>query len=137
LADAGDAAREVREVIAGIGAAWQGRRYDDLARYFDDDVVIAQPGFQGRVSGRAACIASYREFMERSTIDRYAESPATVDVFGETAVATYRWEMAWTSNGVARHDAGHDVLVLHRGGSAKAPRWRVVWRTLLPDSPAR
>ena len=53
-----------------------------------------------------------------------------MDVFGDTAVATLRWEMAWEMGGQRSEEAGHDVYVLARVDN----RWLVAWRTLLSVS---
>jgi ketosteroid isomerase-like protein len=129
---------QIRDVVSRLSAAWQSRRYEELVGYLDDDVVIVAPGFLGRVEGRKACIESYREFMERVTIERYEEAVPVIDVWEGVAVATYRWEMAWTSGGVPNRDAGHDILVLHRRppGSAGGA-WRVVWRAITSEGGAK
>jgi hypothetical protein len=89
------------------------------------------PGFSGRVAGRDAVVESYREFMDRSTLDSYSESPATIEVFGSTAIANYRWEMVWTSGGKQDRGAGHDLFVLVR--EPESSRWKAVWRTMVFD----
>ncbi len=86
-----------------------------------------------RVDGRQACVESYREFMEQATIQRCEEGTPVVDVWGDIAVATYRWSMAWTAEGVLNQDAGHDILVLRRDEFGGAAVWRVVWRAITSE----
>jgi hypothetical protein len=43
-------------------------------------------------------------------------------------VATYRYEIMWTRDGAQFKETGTDVLVL-----ANAGKWKVVWRTIIPD----
>jgi uncharacterized protein (TIGR02246 family) len=124
---AGSAREAVRSVVGRISAAWQSRRYDELAGCLDEDVVLVAPGFQERLEGRAAFVQSYREFMESATITKYKESPPAIDVWGDTAVASYRWEMSWNAAGTSNHEAGHDIFVLRREGAGD---WRAVWRTM-------
>jgi len=124
-----DAASEVRRALGALSAAWQERRYDDLALLLADDMVFALPGFAGRLEGAVAVVASYREFMDRVTLTSYRESAHAVDVWGETAVASYRWEMAWLAGGVPNQEAGHDVFVFRRAAGSGGI-WRAVWRTM-------
>jgi uncharacterized protein (TIGR02246 family) len=124
--DAGDA---VRAVAARISAAWQERRYDDLGDLFAEDMAFTFPGMAGRVEGRDAIVASYREFMDRITLTSYVEDPLVVQVWGDTAVAGFRWEMAWLAGGVPNQATGHDVFAFRlteRG-------WRAIWRTMSFD----
>jgi uncharacterized protein (TIGR02246 family) len=117
----------VHGALRAISAAWQERRYNELAQLFADEIVFALPGFTGRLEGAPAVVASYREFMERATLTEYREDAPQIDVWGDTAVATYRWEMAWLAGGVPNREAGHDAFVLRRGGDGQ---WRAVWRTM-------
>jgi len=128
------AAAEVTRTLAALSAAWRERRYDDLADFLAEDMVFALPGFSGRLEGASAVVASYREFMERATLTAYEESPLAVDVWGETAVASFRWEMAWLAGGVPNRETGHDVFVLRR--TAPEAPWRAVWRTMTFEPPA-
>lgn len=122
--------RDVAGALARLSAAWQARQYDALEALFDPDIVFALPGGAGRVHGRAAIVESYREFMERATITEYREEPPSIDVWGDTAVATYRWEMAWLAGGVANRESGTDVFVLRRTAPGA---WRAVWRTMIVE----
>ncbi len=129
-------ATEVAQTLAALSAAWRERRYDDLADLFAEDMVFALPGFAGRLEGAAAVVASYREFMERATLTAYEEGAPAVDVWGETAVASYRWDMAWLAGGAQNREAGHDIFVFRRA-AASGP-WRAVWRTMtFEPSPER
>jgi hypothetical protein len=122
----------VRGIMDRISAAWQARRYDELASYFDEQMVLVAPGFRVRVVGRLACVETYREFLERATVLEYRQGELSVDVWARTAIATYRWEMAWETAGTSNREIGHDVFVFQRGDGPADP-WRVIWRTLTSD----
>ena len=126
------AAAEVRALLERIDGAWRYGRWDELGACFDDRMVIVAPGFHARVEGREACVASYREFLDHSTLIRYRSEAPTVDVWGESAVATFGWEMVWESGGAPHQRTGHDVFVCRR--SAEPGSWRAVWRTMVRAS---
>ena len=94
-----DASAAVRAATARINAAWRERRDDDLRQMFAEDMLFTLPGFSGLLQGREAIVASYREFIERVTLTSYREEQLVVHVWGETAVASYRWDMAWSAGG--------------------------------------
>jgi uncharacterized protein (TIGR02246 family) len=124
-----DAMDAVRAATSRISAAWQERRYDDLSRMFAEDMVFTLPGFSGRLEGREAIVTSYREFMERVTLTSYREEQLVVHVWGDTAVASYRWDMAWVAGGVPNHETGQDVFAFrHANGT-----WLAIWRTMTFD----
>ena len=124
-----DAQAEVALALRRLSESWRHRRYDELGECFDPAAVMVAPGFSGRAVGREAVVESYREFMERSTLDGYSEAPATIEAFENTAIAHYRWEMIWTSGGKQDRASGHDLFVFVR--EPESGRWRAVWRTMV------
>jgi len=129
-----DARAELRAVLRKLSAAWQTRRFDELAALFDENIVMVLPAFSGRIEGREAVVDSYREFMESAAVSDYEEDLPTIDVWGDTAIASYHWEMTWIGRGKAETAAGYDAFAFLRndddGGS-----WRAVWRTMSLDVP--
>ena len=114
--------------VAEMDRCWLERRFDDLSAYIADDIVLVAPGGEPRIEGVAASIESYRAFMGRCEVGRFETRDVIVTERGDTAVAEYAWDMAWTDHGEAQAAQGREVLVLARGRSG----WRVVWRTQRP-----
>jgi ketosteroid isomerase-like protein len=114
--------------VESMDRCWIERRFDDLPGFIADDVVMVAPGGQTRVTGLPAAIDSYREFMERSVVRRFATSDHIVTERGDAAVVEYQWEMAWENDGAAHDAVGSEILMLARRGGA----WRVIWRTQRP-----
>ncbi|MDR7420135.1 MAG: DUF4440 domain-containing protein, partial [Armatimonadota bacterium] len=74
-----ETAREtIQRLLKEINAAWLGGDADRLAAYFHERMVIVSPRFQDRVEGRAACVASYREFVQSARIHHYHETEPEV-----------------------------------------------------------
>lgn len=129
---ADDAARSaVAAAYARLSEAWRNARYDELAAMLDEHVVMALPGFTGRVEGRDALVEGYRQFLTRATITHYDEGPAEVEVWGDTALVTCRWEMRWLDAGEENRAAGHETFVFRRPAGGE---WRAVWRTMTFDA---
>jgi hypothetical protein len=51
-----------------------------------------------------------------------------VDIFGDTAIAVYAWNMTYELSGLEYRESGHDVFVFNRDQG----RWLAVWRVMLP-----
>jgi ketosteroid isomerase-like protein len=118
---------ELIAFVESMDRCWIERRFDDLADFLARDIVMV-PGGAGRMVGLAAAIGSYREFMARCRVERFAASDFIVTERGDTAIVEYRWDMAWESDGTSHEDTGRELLVLAR----QVGEWRVVWRTQLP-----
>ena len=128
-----DTAESDREEIAGvlrvINEAWTSGNAEEMRQYLDERIVMAQPGFEERLVGRQACIESYEDFARRASIQSYEETQTTIDIMGDTAVASYHFVLDYEMGGNKHHEIGHDLFVFARS----AGRWRAVWRTLIPQ----
>ena len=129
-------AEAVRALLRRVDEAWRHGRWDALAACFDERMVVVGPGMARRATSGRAAAESYREFMERATLIRYRADEPAVDVWADTAVATFAWEMVWEADGTPHHDVGHDVLVCRRDAAAP-DGWLAVWRTMVPGARER
>jgi uncharacterized protein (TIGR02246 family) len=129
-----DARAELRAILRKLSVAWQNRRYEELADLFDDKIVMVLPAFSGRIEGREAVVDGYREFMETAAVSDYQEDLPTIDVWGDTAIASYHWEMTWISGAKVESAAGYDAFVFARSSDGDGS-WRAVWRTMSLDVP--
>lgn len=115
-------------LVHTINRSWLDRDFAKLGKHLVPDCVLVAPDFKGRISGRAAVVRTYEEFMARADVHEFRESELAADVFGEMVMVTYRFDMTWTSNGARRTDAGHELLAFVRSDG----QWKVAWRTQVP-----
>jgi ketosteroid isomerase-like protein len=126
---AGEAA--VHDQLARINDAWQHLHGDAMTAAlnacFAEDVVIRGPNFAFISKGRPFAVQSYQDFVAQSEVKAFAAEDAAIDISGDTAIATYAWQMTYTLAGQEYTEQGHDLFVF----SKKAEGWLVIWRTLL------
>src|SRR5437868_1544629 len=122
-----DEQTEVWELVRESNRAWMAGATHELTGLFDERAVMVLPGLQGRVEGREAIVKSYEDYNHHARTHAFEEQEHFVDVFGDTAVTTYRFFVRYTMQGEAeeREETGQEVLALQRTGG----RWRNVWRT--------
>lgn len=123
---------EIRWILKRINEAWTKGRPEELDRYFHEDMIIAQPGFGIRGEGKRACVGSYKEFAGMASIQSFEESQHVVLVWGNTAVASYKFDIAYELDGLAHQDTGYDLFVFTR----ESGDWLAVWRAILPTPEA-
>ena len=128
MADVERDREQIVHILKEINRAWTGGNADELGKYFHEDMIIAQPGFGIRGEGRTACVDSYKDFAGIARIQALRESGHVVLVWGDTAVASYKFDVEYEMDGQPHRDAGYDVFVFARQGGA----WLAVWRTILP-----
>jgi ketosteroid isomerase-like protein len=113
--------------IRRINQAWLDGRVEDLAPLVHPEIVIAVPGFAARVQGRDQFLAGFRDFCQNATIQQFREHDEQVDVAGDTAVVTFRYEMVYERSGERYHASGRDLWVFQN----QAETWIAVWRAML------
>ena len=121
----------VAATLARITAAWMEQRWDELRERFDPRMVMVPPGFGGRLEGREAVVASYRELMGRGEITDYREESPEIDVWETTATAIVRRRMSWADPGGPGRHSGRDLFVL--AYDPDEGEWRALWRTTILD----
>lgn len=114
--------------VKQMDRCWLEQRFDDLAHYIANDVVLVAPDGRNRMEGLLPATDSYREFMTRCRVHDFEDRDHCVTLRGDAAVVEYTWSMVWEDGGTRHDDRGREVLVLARRDHA----WRVVWRTQLP-----
>jgi uncharacterized protein (TIGR02246 family) len=126
---------EVRAVIVRLNDAWSNRKPGDIPMameglWHEDAVILA--GAQEMARGREACIRSYQDFVEQATLEGTRLGDPSIDVWGDTAVATSAWHMTYDLDGQTYRESGHESFVLVRteGG------WEIVWRSIVPTARA-
>ena len=118
---------EIWELIRRSNRAWTSGAAHEVASLFDEEAVVVAPGLQERVQGREAIVRSYQDYVHHARTHAFEEEEHQIDVFGDTAVATYRFSVRYTLNNEdeEREESGQETLVLRRG----ADGWKVIWRT--------
>jgi hypothetical protein len=110
-----------------INQAWIDGRVEDLAPMVHPEIVMVSPGFSGRIQGLEDFLAGFRDFRQNATMQEFREQDHHVDVAGDTAVATFRYEMVYERSGQRYRAKGRDLWVFQKQGRA----WIAVWRAML------
>jgi ketosteroid isomerase-like protein len=118
---------EIAETLRRIDDAWLARTPRALVEFFDENIVMALPGFSGRVEGRDAIIAGFVDFCDNARVLRYERSEPQLDTVDDTCIATYTFEMEYEREGSRYLSSGRDLWVLRR----EKDGWKAVWRTML------
>jgi hypothetical protein len=117
----------VAEEMRLINNAWLSGRVDDMEASLHPDIVMALPGVAGRVQGRDALLAGFRDFCDNAKVHEFHDGEMRIDVAGRTAVVTIQYEMIYERSSTRYRATGRDLWVFERhGGSCLA-----VWRTML------
>jgi hypothetical protein len=120
----------VNGVMNSINRAWLDGRPADLGSHLHEDMTTVVPGFDGASRGRDAAIAGFVDFCTSATVHEYGEGGRRIDVVGDTAVASFQYEMVYERSGGKYRASGRDLWVFARCNG----EWLAVWRTMLDMS---
>ena len=122
--------KTVESLLKNIVAAWNTGNLEDLKKYFHSSMVIEGPDFQERKEGRDQCIQHHEEFHRNVKIKNFKDSDYQVTVWGDTALASCRFEGLIETKGKAFKDTGRDLYVFSR----KNGEWQAVWNSIVQYS---
>ena len=118
--------KAIRSAVEKINGLWLAGRYDEIGDFLADDVVVAPPGSDARVRGRAAYVQSYRDYDRAAVTKDFVPSEPQVDVVGDVAVAVCPFFIEYEMQGEVHREKGRDILVFIRAEG----KWLVAWRTM-------
>jgi general stress protein 26/ketosteroid isomerase-like protein len=122
---------QIWQIVQAINrTCLEGKGFEKLNPYFHDDVVMVSPGLAAHAKGRDICLKSYEDACSQMKFHKLDASDEHIDVYGDTAVACYKYECIWEFQGKKFDDTGHEILVFVRNDKD----WQMVWRTLIPGS---
>lgn len=122
-----DSTADIHTVLGSINAAWRKGHPSSMAEHLHPEIVMVFPGFKGTIRGREPLIAGFEEFSKNAKVIEYEESDERIDVIGDSAIATFRFNMLYERTAYRERSTGRDLWVFeHRNG-----RWVAVWRTMI------
>ncbi len=114
--------QEVWETLRALNDAWTKGDPADLNRYFHENMVAITATDRERLQGRDACVQGWSNFARAATIHHWKELSPRIDIYGDTAVVTYYFDMSFTMGGQTINLGGRDMFVFAKEKGA----WRAV-----------
>jgi ketosteroid isomerase-like protein len=125
---------EVKYLIRTINDSWLTKKPDEISKIladcFHEDMMIKGCNLETLASGWEACVRSYVDFVKQAKISAFSQDEPDIQVVGDTAIATYGWNITYTLEGKEYTEPGHDVFVFTRTNG----KWLAVWRAMLTES---
>jgi ketosteroid isomerase-like protein len=114
---------EVWQTLQSLNRAWTTGHCDELKEYFHEKMVAITPTDRLRREGRQACIDGWAGFVAAtSKIHYWKEIDHQINLYGNTAIVTYYFDMSFDMGGKTIVSTGRDMLVFVKEGG----RWWVV-----------
>lgn len=117
----------LHEIMAAINHAWRVNDLPAMAPHIHPNIIMKLPGFSGEIVGREALLSGFAEFCINARVLEYLESNEQIDIIGDCAVVTFRFEMLYERLKYRERSTGRDLWMFHSLNG----KWIAVWRTML------
>ncbi len=117
--------REIITTIRKMNRAWTGSwNEEEFRSYIHTGAVAIVPSAPGRLEGKEAYVAGWRDFAAAAKIQSWSERDHHVQIFasGKCAVATYLFTIRFETGGQVQAIEGRDMFFLVK----EKGRWLVV-----------
>jgi hypothetical protein len=114
--------QEIWSTVRAMNDAWTKGKPDDLSRFFHPNMVAITATDRHRLDGGAACIAGWKAFCDAARIHRWEEIDPTIQVYGNSAVVAYYFDMSFDMSGQTIDMGGRDMFFFVKEGE----RWWAV-----------
>lgn len=103
--------QEVWKTLRALNDAWTKGKHADLNNYFHKGMVAITATDRERLEGREACFTSWNNFAKAAKIHHWKELEPSIQLYGNTAVVTYYFDMSFTMGGQTINLGGRDMFV--------------------------
>jgi ketosteroid isomerase-like protein len=110
---------EIETMIREMNRCWTtGWHEEQFRQYIHPDAVAIVPTTPGRLEGRDAYIAGWREFAEAAVIHEWKETDHKVQIYagGKCAVVTYFFSIMFAIGTVKQTMQGRDMFFVVKEG---------------------
>jgi hypothetical protein len=90
---------EVWKTLRALNDCWTKDDGTDLVNYFHKDMVAITPVDRDRREGQAECVAGWVGFAKTAKIHHWQEIDPRIQLYGDTAVVTYYYDMSFEVGG--------------------------------------
>lgn len=102
--------QEIWATARAMNDAWTKGNPDDLAKFFHRDMVAITATDRNRLDGGAACIAGWKGFATAAHIHCWEEVDPVINVYGNSAVVVYYFDMSFDMGGQTINMGGRDMF---------------------------
>lgn len=122
------ATQHIMDIVQTINQKGLAGDLDQVRRHLHPNVMFVNTAGAVRVKGRQECMDAFQNFVRHVHASAFRLYNEKVEFEGETAVASYEFDMAYQLAGKDFRKKGREIVVLNRDGE----NWRVIYRTLSP-----
>jgi len=106
--------QDIWRTVRAMNDAWTQGNPDDLVNFFHPHMVAITATDRLRRLGQAECVAGWKGFAQAATIHHWTETEPLIQVYGESAVVSYYFDMAFTMGGQRIEMGGRDLFFFVR-----------------------
>jgi hypothetical protein len=119
---------DVKAFVREMNLAWVEGRFEDLGKYFDEQVVMLMPGSTHTLRGVEPMVASYREFCSMARVHRFELLDVALFPFGGLVMCHAHFSVDYEIPSGRFEEEGMEIYAI----AASGPSPTILWRTQMP-----
>lgn len=101
---------EIWTTLRELNDCWTKADGSGLVNYFHEKMVAITPVDRYRREGRDACVAGWMNFAKMAKIHYWKEVDPQIEVYADSAVVTYYFDMSFDMGGQTNTMGGRDIF---------------------------
>lgn len=103
--------QEVWKTLRKLNDCWTKGDGSGLVNHFHENMVAITATKRERLVGRDACVADWMGFAKAAKIHYWKETDPKIDLFDNTAIVTYYFDMSFDIGGQSINMGGRDMYI--------------------------
>jgi len=116
---------DIGAFVREMNQNWAEGRFEDLARYFDEQVVMLLPGTGKAMVGVGPMVESYREFCAMAHVHGFEIDEVVTFPFGDAVMCHAHFTVDYEIPSGRFQEEGMEIYLVDTSGPAP----RILWRT--------
>ena len=116
--------QKLEQFVADLNLSWREGRFEDLATFFHDEVVMLNPGSSRGVVGVTPMVDSYRQFATTAKVLEFKTTDPQFFPRGDVVMCHLKFHIKYEMQGNPYEDAGMDVYAIVDVDNQPKIAWR-------------
>lgn len=116
----------IHNTLKAINNTWLYGQPEEMKTYLHPEIAMKLQDSDGEIFGYEKLIASFIKFCKSARILEYSGYDEHIDIIGNCAIISFKFEMIYERLDSRYKSAGHDLWIFEK----QANNWVAIWRSL-------
>lgn len=119
--------KKIEKFIEQFSQSWMFGDLEKTGDLLSENVVFLAPDLKTEIGGRAKCLQSFAEYLEKAKTKTFEVSNKKIHVWGNTSTVVIDYYVEYELGGQDYKENGTEFWTLQK----QKGEWKLVWRALV------